>query len=199
MSHLQISLHAKYVDLSRVMSLILVFNTSEKIVTQTESGGVSHGECDGRQKSAETKQKLKLVIAMFPTAWDCSIPKSTLGVDYNGILVLSSLCAKWIQSQESGLHGWTIDSRGNESQAWVLVAIVHLIRTEVSMQSETQEVILIKHWRVQNIQIYYNKEKMQKKLLSLTHWSQRGPDQKQTQGQKQKKNNLCDHVRVLIQ
>lgn len=199
MSHLQISLHAKYVDLSRVMSLILVFNTSEKIVTQTESGGVSHGECDGRQKSAETKQKLKLVIAMFPTAWDCSIPKSTLGVDYNGILVLSSLCAKWIQSQESGLHGWTIDSRGNESQAWVLVAIVHLIRTEVSMQSETQEVILIKHWRVQNIQIYYNKEKMQKNF-SLWRIGVREAQIKNRHKDRSKKtHNLCDHVRVLIQ
>lgn len=102
-----------------VMSLILFFSTSEKIVTWTESGGVSHGECDGRRESAETKQKLKLVIAMF--SWQHP-QKSTLGVDYNGILVLLSHCAKWIQSQESGLHGWTINSRGNESQAWVLVS-----------------------------------------------------------------------------
>ena len=50
--------------------------------------------------------------------------------------------------------------------AWVVVAIVHLIRTEVSRQSEqTQEVILIKLWREQNIEILYNKEKKKKTLL----------------------------------
>lgn len=50
--------------------------------------------------------------------------------------------------------------------AWVVVAIVHLIRTEVSRQSEqTQEVIPIKLWRDQNIEILYNKEKKTKTLL----------------------------------
>ena len=63
-------------------------------------------------------------------------------------------------------QGWMAEQSTAEEMkdAWVVVAIVHLIRTEVSIQSEqTQEVILIKLERVQNIEILYNREKMKEK------------------------------------
>lgn len=61
-------------------------------------------------------------------------------------------------------QGWVAEQSTAEKMkdAWVVVAIVHLIRTEVSIQSEqNQEVILIK--RAENIEILYNREMMQKK------------------------------------
>lgn len=67
-------------------------------------------------KISGEQMKLKLVIAMFSYSMRLQYPKSLLGVDYNGILVWVSLSllANWIQSHESGLSGWTINSRGNE-------------------------------------------------------------------------------------
>lgn len=78
--------------------------------------------------------------------------------------------------------------------AWVVVAIVHLIRTEVLIQSEqTQEVVRVKRQRVQT-EIFYNREKMQKN--GLNYCDSFVAQEEETEGQK-KNDNLC--VRVLIQ
>ncbi len=75
-----------------------------------------------------------------------SIQKSLWGVDYNGILVWRYCPSVPTEYNHMNQGCMAEQSTAEEMKdAWVVVAIVHLIRTEVSRQSEqTQEVILIK-------------------------------------------------------
>lgn len=89
--------------------------------------------------------KLKLVIAMFSDSKRLQRPKSLTGVDCNGIRVWRYRPSTPTEYNHMN-HGWVAEQSTAEEMkdAWVVVAIVHLIRTEVLIQSEqTQEVILI--------------------------------------------------------
>lgn len=110
------------------------------------------------------------LLQCFPISWHCSVPKSLLGVDYNGItawrycpsganwITITWIRAAWLNNQQQ--RKWKMPE-----YLWLLCT---WIRTEVSVQSEqTQEVVLIKHYRVQNIEISYNREKMKKKKMDL--------------------------------
>lgn len=82
------------------------------------------------------------------------------------------------------------------------MAIVHLIRTEVSIQSEqTQEVILIKLERVSKHRNIIQQRKDAKKLLNYCDaFESEGPGRAETDsGTEAERLNLCVHVRVLIQ
>lgn len=118
-------------------------------------------------------------------------------------MALLSLCANWIQSHESGLHGWTINSRGNErclsSCGYCAPDQDRGINTVwANPRSHTNQ-------RVQNIEILYNREKMQKMYwITATHSRQRSPgnrEQKQTEGLKQRVKPLrpCQSINTVVQ
>lgn len=102
-----------------------------------------------RPESAEPRQKVKsLLLRRF-------LP------DYNRILVLPSLRVERIQSREPELCGITINFRGNERCLSTGGNCAPDRDQRYQIQSEqTQEVVLI---RVQDVEISYNREKMQKK------------------------------------
>lgn len=115
----------------------------------------------GRQpESAEPRQKVKsLLLRRFLQR----------GLDYNRILVLPSLRVERIQSREPEQCGITINFRGNERCLSTGGNCAPDRDQRYQIQSEqTQEVVLI---RVRDVEISYNREKMQKR---------RGPDQNPT-------------------
>lgn len=73
-------------------------------------------------------------------------PDSLLGVDYNRILVWRQCPSMQTEYNQVNQGRAAEQSTAEEMKdAWVVVAIVHLIRTEVLIQSEqTQEVVLVK-------------------------------------------------------
>lgn len=107
-----------------------------------------------RPESAEPRQKVKsLLLRRFL-------------LDYNRILVLPSHQVQPIQSREPELCGITINFRGNERCLSTGGNCAPDRDQRYQIQSEqTQELVLI---RVQDVEISYNREKMQKC---------RGPDQ----------------------
>lgn len=99
-----------------------------------------------QQKSAENRWSWSLLLQCFPIAWDCSIPNPSWE-----LIIMGSLCGCHCPSSPTEYNhmnqGWVAEQSTAEEMkdAWVVVAIVHLIRTEVLIQSEqTQEVVLIK-------------------------------------------------------
>lgn len=73
-------------------------------------------------------------------------PDSLLGVDYNGISMWRQCPSMQTEYNQVNQGRVAEQSTAEEMKdAWVVVAIVHLIRTEVLIQSEqTQEVVLVK-------------------------------------------------------
>lgn len=139
---LQFSLFAKDADVS--LSTLL-FEMILAVVTiywecrfQTKWRGFAWRECD-------TRRSWSLLLRCFPIAWNCSIPSPSWELITMGS---SALLSPSVPSEYNHMNqGWASEQSTAEEMkdAWVVVAIVHLIRTEVSIQSEqTQEVILIK-------------------------------------------------------
>lgn len=135
MSQIQFSVLAKYVDLGRVICLSkqqYCFPTHVRWFSPFQT--MWRGFCMASQTPGNISRDM--LIWCFPIAWDQSIPESLRGVDYNGILAWC-YCPSVPTEYNHMNQGWMAEQSTAEEMkdAWVVVAIVHLIRTEVSIQS----------------------------------------------------------------
>lgn len=145
----------------------------------------------GRTSIEETE--LKLIIAMFSYSMRLQYSQALLAV---GIHVCYS--ANWEQSHKIRAEWLNNQQQMKWKDAWVVVAIMHLIRTEVSIQSEQTQEVIPSNFKTEK---YYTTEKIcnKKKWAKSSIWDQRGRgrrEQKQVEGQKQK---TCVHTGVLLQ
>lgn len=159
------------------------------LVFQRESREVLHGERGTVQNQQKPDKSCSLLLQSFPQHETAASPNPSWE-----LIIMASLC--YCPSVPTDYNHKNQGCMAEQStaeemkDAWVLVAIVHLIRTEVSIQSEqTQEVILIKQQRVQNMKVLYNSKqkscKKKKKILRRI-WVREAQIKKRTQGQKQK-------------
>lgn len=114
-----------------------------RLLIQTETGGLSLRVWH-QVKSAENRHMT--VLQSLSESMRLQSPDSLLGVDYNRILVWCQ-CPS-LQTEYNQVNQGRVAEQSTAEEmkdAWVVVAIVHLIRTEVLIQSEqTQEVVLVK-------------------------------------------------------